>query len=81
MKNLKYILGVSLSALLLASCENFFDEKQLHNDYTITDTKTRAYTMTAKDYKSVVANAANIAKAKDQCLLCIFAHCCRTGFQ
>ncbi len=67
MKNLKYILGVSLSALLLASCENFFDEKQLHNDYTITDTKTRAYTMTAKDYKSVVANAANIAKAKEQC--------------
>ena len=39
MKNLKYILGVSLSALLLASCENFFDEKQLHNNYTITDTR------------------------------------------
>lgn len=67
MKNLKYILGASLMVWGFASCENFFDEKQLHNDYTITDTKTRAYTMTAKDYKSVVANAANIAKAKEQC--------------
>lgn len=67
MKNLKYILGVSLSALLLASCENFFDEKQLHNDYTITDTRTIDYVLSEKDYKTIGENSANIELALGQC--------------
>ncbi len=67
MKNLKYILGVSLSALLLASCENFFDEKQLHNDYTITDTRTIDYALTEADYKTIGENQTNIDLALSQC--------------
>lgn len=67
MKNLKYILGVSLSALLLASCENFFDEKQLHNNYTITDTRSMDYVLSEADYKTIGENSTNIALALSQC--------------
>ncbi len=67
MKNLKYILGVSLAAVVCTSCENFFDEKQIHNDYKITDTRTIDYTLTKTDYKTIVTLDANIEKALAAC--------------
>ncbi len=67
MKHLKYILGVSLAAVVCTSCENFFDEKQIHNDYKITDTRTIDYTLTRTDYKSIVYNDENNAKALAAC--------------
>ncbi len=67
MKNLKYILGVSLAAVVCTSCENFFDEKQIHNDYKVTDTRTIDYTLTKTDYKTIVLLDANIEKALAAC--------------
>lgn len=67
MKNLKYILGASLMVLGFASCENFFDEKQLHNDYTITDTRTIDYVLADADYKTIGENKTNIALALSLC--------------
>ena len=40
MKSLKTIFTVSLAALTLASCENYFDEKQIGNEYKPTDVRT-----------------------------------------
>jgi len=62
MNKLKYILGVSCVALSLVSCEDFFD-KQIGNDYHITDVRTMEYTLTADDYKTISKNSANQAIA------------------
>lgn len=67
MKNLKYILGVSLAALTLASCENYFDEKLIGNDFKPTDVRSLEYTLTGDDYKTVTSNAKNVASALALC--------------
>ena len=67
MKSLKTIFTVSLAALTLASCENFFDDKQIGNDYKPTDVRTIEYTLTADDYKSVTSNSKNQAAALALC--------------
>ena len=67
MKSLKTIFTVSLAALTLASCENYFDEKQIGNEYKPTDVRTIEYTLTADDYKSVTSNSKNQAAALALC--------------
>lgn len=67
MKSFKYILSVSLAALTLASCENYFDEKQLDNHYKPTDVKSLNYTLTSDDYKAVTTNSKNVALALSLC--------------
>lgn len=67
MKNLKYIFGVSLVALSFASCQNYFDEKQIHNDFKPTDVRSFEYELKLDDYKTLVGMAKNIAIAKAAC--------------
>jgi len=64
MKNLKYILGVSLAALTLASCENF---GEINKPADITDVRTFEYTLTGDDYKTVTTNSKNVAAALAAC--------------
>lgn len=67
MKKLLYILPVL--AISLASCEDFFDEKQLGNkNPQVSDIRTDMnYTFTDDDYAAVSKNAANIDKALALC--------------
>lgn len=74
MKKILYILPIL--ALALASCGNYFDEKQLDNDhFEITDVKKFAYTLTDNDYPAIASNATNVATvlnmAEDSSLLTI----------
>lgn len=64
MKNMKYILGVSLAALTLASCENFGD---INQPADITDVRSFEYTLSGDDYKSIVSNSKNVAAALEAC--------------
>lgn len=64
MKNLKYILGVSLAALTLASCENF---GAINQPTDITDVRSFEYTLTGDDYKTIVSNSQNKAAALAAC--------------
>ncbi len=61
MKKLIYILPVF--ALLLASCEDYYLEKQLGYETTIEDVRNFTYTLTAADYSAIATNATNIAAA------------------
>ncbi len=63
MKKIYFIL--SALALGMASCTNFFDEKQLGNvDFQPSDVRTgMTYTLTDDDYAAVAKNEANKAKA------------------
>lgn len=61
MKKLVYLLPIF--ALMLASCENFYLEKQLDYKSSITDVRNFAYTLTDADYSTIAKNATNVATA------------------
>ena len=65
---MKKVLFFLASALMLASCENFYIDQNLGgSDYNPTDVRTIDYTLTDADYKAVVTNADNIALALAEC--------------
>jgi len=62
----KHIFYLAAIIVGLTACENYFDEKYLDNgDPVPSDTKTRSYTLTAADYKTVANNATNKAIAAE----------------
>ena len=65
---MKKVLFFFASALMLASCENYFIDKNLGgSDYNPTDVRTVDYTLTDADYKNIVSNKDNIAIALAEC--------------
>lgn len=71
---MKKFIILPLIVLALASCENFFDEKELGNyGSEIKDVRNFSYTLTDADYASIASNATNIATvlnmAEDSSLL------------
>ena len=65
---MKKVLFFLASALILASCENFYIDQNLGgSDYNPTDVRTVDYTLTDADYKNIVTNKDNIALAKAEC--------------
>ena len=65
---MKKVLFFLASALMLASCENFYIDKNLGgSDYDPTDVRTIDYTLTDADYNSIVSNKDNIALALAEC--------------
>ena len=61
---MKKVLFFLASALMLASCENYYIDKNLGgSDYNPTDVRTIDYTLTDADYKAIVTNKDNIAIA------------------
>ena len=65
---MKKILFFLASTLMLASCENYFIDKNLGgSDYNPTDVRTIDYTLTDADYNSIVGNKDNIALALAEC--------------
>ena len=57
---MKKILFFLASALMLASCENYFIDKNLGgSDYNPTDVRTIDYTLTDADYVSIASNKEN----------------------
>ena len=61
---MKKVLFFLASALILASCENYYIDKNLGgSDYDPTDVRTIDYTLTDADYKSIVGNKDNVALA------------------
>ena len=65
---MKKVLFFLASALMLASCENYFIDKNLGgSDYNPTDVRTVDYTLTDADYKNIVTNKTNIALALAEC--------------
>ena len=65
---MKKVLFFLASALMLASCENYFIDKHLGgSDYNPTDVRTIDYTLTDADYSSIVSNKDNIALALAEC--------------
>ena len=65
---MKKVLFFLASALILASCENFYIDQNLGgSDYNPTDVRTIDYTLTDADYKSIAANKDNIALALAEC--------------
>ena len=62
---MKKIFIITLAALALSACTDYFDEHLLENNNTqITDIRTgMTYTLVDADYKAVARNATNIAKA------------------
>ncbi len=61
MKKLFYILP--LVALLFASCENYYMEKQLGYETTIEDVRMFKYTLTEADYGTIASNPVNQQRA------------------
>ncbi len=61
MKKLIYILPIF--ALLFASCEDFYLEKQLGYETTIEDVRNFTYTLTEADYSALANNPTNKATA------------------
>ena len=62
---MKKVLFFLASALMLASCENYYIDKNLGgSDYNPTDVRTIDYTLTDADYKAIVTNKDNIAIAE-----------------
>ena len=65
---MKKVLFFLASALMLASCENFYIDQNLGgSDFTPTDVRTIDYTLTDADYKAIVTNKDNIALALAEC--------------
>ena len=65
---MKKVLFFLASMLTLASCENFYIDKNLGgSDYDPTDVRTIDYTLTDADYNSIVSNKDNIALALAEC--------------
>ena len=65
---MKKVLFFLASTLMLASCENYFIDKNLGgSDYNPTDVRTVDYTLTDADYKNIVTNKSNIALALAEC--------------
>ena len=65
---MKKVLFFFASLLVLASCENFYIDKNLGgSDYDPTDVRTIDYTLTDADYNSIVSNKDNIALALAEC--------------
>ena len=65
---MKKVLFFLASALILASCENFYIDQNLGgSDYNPTDVRTIDYTLTDADYNSIVSNKDNIALALAEC--------------
>ena len=65
---MKKVLFFLASALILASCENFYIDQNLGgSDYNPTDVRTIDYTLTDADYASIVGNKDNIALALAEC--------------
>ena len=65
---MKKVLFFLASALILASCENFYIDQNLGgSDYNPTDVRTIDYTLTDADYASIVSNKDNIALALAEC--------------
>ena len=57
---MKKILFFLASTLMLASCENYFIDKNLGgSDYNPTDVRTIDYTLTDADYVSIASNKEN----------------------
>ena len=57
---MKKVLFFLASALMLASCENFYIDQNLGgSDFTPTDVRTIDYTLTDADYKAIVTNEEN----------------------
>ena len=66
---MKKVLFFLASVLILVSCENFYIDQNLGgNDYNPTDVRTMDYTLTDADYKSIVDNRNNIARAIAMCI-------------
>ena len=65
---MKKVLFFLASALMLASCENYYIDKNLGgSDYNPSDVRTIDYTLTDADYNSIVNNKDNIALALAEC--------------
>ena len=65
---MKKVLFFLASALILASCENFYIDQNLGgSDYNPTDVRSIDYTLTDADYNSIVSNKDNIALALAEC--------------
>ena len=65
---MKKVLFFLASTLMLASCENYFIDKNLGgSDYNPTDVRTIDYTLTDADYNTIVGNKDNIALALAEC--------------
>ena len=65
---MKKVLFFLASALMLASCENFYIDQNLGgSDFTPTDVRTIDYTLTDADYKAIATNKDNIALALAEC--------------
>ena len=65
---MKKVLFFLASALILASCENFYIDQNLGgSDYNPTDVRTIDYTLTDADYASIVSNKDNVALALAEC--------------
>ena len=65
---MKKVLFFLASALMLASCENYYIDKNLGgSDYNPTDVRTIDYTLTDADYKAIVSNKTNEALALAEC--------------
>ena len=65
---MKKILFFLASTLMLASCENYFIDKNLGgSDYNPTDVRTIDYTLTEADYNAIVGNKDNIDLALAEC--------------
>ena len=65
---MKKVLFFFATALILASCENFYIDQNLGgSDYNPTDVRTVEYTLTDADYKAIVGNKDNIALAIAEC--------------
>lgn len=62
----KTILFLSALCLSLASCEDYFVEKQLDHTSFITDVRAFEYTLEADDYATIAKSEANIALALAQ---------------
>lgn len=66
---MKKVLFFLASVLILVSCENFYIDQNLGgNDYNPSDVRTMDYTLTDADYKSIVDNRNNIARAIAMCI-------------
>ena len=65
---MKKVLFFLASMLILASCENYYIDKNLGgSDYNPSDVRTIDYTLTDADYASIVGNKDNVALALAEC--------------
>ena len=60
---MKKVLFFLASALMLASCENFYIDKNLGgSDFTPTDVRNIDYTLTDADYKAIMEELVRLGK-------------------